>query len=131
MLSGERDSGEQAGSQAELDGLGPPPGSQLVEQPARMCLDGVLADEEALGDLAVGEIRWQHRWVNASHLLAGLEIGFEAIDDGLWDVFFGPVWLGHFHEAVGRIVDQSGRPIRRRGGNHKGRNNANAVLPIT
>ncbi len=77
-----------------------------------------------------GGVRWTHRWVNASHLFAELEIGFEEIDDGLWTVYFGPVWLGRFHEAVGRIVDQLGRPIRRRGDNHKGRNDTQ-VLPIT
>ena len=57
-------------------------------------------------------------WVNVSHLLAELEIGFEEIDDGLWNVYFGPVWLGRFHEAVGRIVDQLGRPARRSDDNH-------------
>lgn len=66
-----------------------------------------------------GGIRWQKRWVNVSHLLAELEIGFEAIDDALWNVYFGPIWLGRFHEELGRIVDSLGRPIRRRGGNHK------------
>ncbi len=66
-----------------------------------------------------GGVRWKNRWVNASHLFAALELGFEEIDDGLWNVYFGPVWLGRFHEAVGRIVDQLGRPIRRTGGNHK------------
>jgi hypothetical protein len=77
-----------------------------------------------------GGVRWKHRWVNASHLFAELEIGFEEIDDGLWNVYFGPVWLGRFHEEVGRIVDQLGRPIRRRGDNHKGRTDRK-VLPIT
>ena len=77
-----------------------------------------------------GGVRWRNRWVNASHLFAELEIGFEAIDDGLWNVYFGPVWLGRFHEEVGRIVDQLGRPMRRTGDNHKGRND-NQVLPIT
>ena len=78
-----------------------------------------------------GGIRWNNRWVNASHLLAELEIGFEAIDDGLWDVFFGPVWLGRFHEEVGRIVDTLGRVTRRKGGNHKGRHYQKRVLPIS
>lgn len=77
-----------------------------------------------------GGVRWNTRWVNVSHLFAELEIGFEEIDDGLWNVYFGPVWLGRFHEAVGRIVDQLGRPMRRRGDNHKGRNREK-VLPIT
>ena len=73
-----------------------------------------------------GGIRWMHRWVNVSHLLAELDIGLEEIDDGLWNVYFGPIWLGRFHEAVGRIVDQLDRSARRRGGNHKGK-----VLPIS
>ena len=77
-----------------------------------------------------GGIRWQNRWVNASHLFAELEIGFEEIDDGLWNVYFGPVWLGRFHEEVGRIVDTLGRSIRRTGDNHKGKNNTKKVLPI-
>jgi len=75
-----------------------------------------------------GGIRWSNRWVNVSHLLAELEIGFEEIDDGLWNVYFGPVWLGRFHEAVGCIVDQLNRPARRRGGNHKG---TRKVSPIS
>ena len=75
-----------------------------------------------------GGIRWSRRWVNVSHLLAELEVGFEEIDDGLWNVFFGPVWLGRFHEAVGCIVDHLNRPARRRGGNHRV---ARKVLPIT
>jgi hypothetical protein len=75
-----------------------------------------------------GGIRWNHRWVNVSHLLAELEVGFEEIDDGLWNVYFGPVWLGRFHDAIGCIVDHLNRPARRRGGDHRG---ARKVLPIT
>jgi len=59
-----------------------------------------------------------------------LTIRVEEIDEGLWNVYFGPVWLGRFHEDVGRIVDQLGRAMRRTGDNHKGRN-YNKVLPIT
>ena len=39
-------------------------------------------------------------------------------------------WLGRFHEEVGRIIDQLGRPIRRHGGNRKGKDYSQ-VLPIT
>jgi len=73
-----------------------------------------------------GGIRWGSRWVNVSHVLAELDVGFEEIDDGLWEVYFGPVWLGRLHEATGRIVDHLGRAARREGGNHKGK-----VLPIS
>jgi putative transposase len=68
-----------------------------------------------------GGIRWHHQWINVSHLLAEESVGCEAVDDGLWDVFFGPVWLGRLHEATNRIVDQFGHPARREGGNHKGK----------
>jgi hypothetical protein len=60
--------------------------------------------------------------VNVSPVRAGLDIGFEEIDDGLWEVYFGPVWLGRPHETTCRIVDHLGRE----GGNHKGE-----VLPIS
>ena len=33
-----------------------------------------------------GGVRWKNRWVKASHLFAELEIGFEEIDDSLWNV---------------------------------------------
>jgi len=62
---------------------------------------------------ANGGIRWQARWVCVSHLLAGHDVGLEAIDDGLWDVYFGPIWLGWFVEAKFRIVDREGREFRR------------------
>src|SRR6266516_1181823 len=73
-----------------------------------------------------GGIRWGSRWVNGSHVLAELDVGFEEIDDGLWEVYFGPVWLGRLHETTCRIVDHLGRAARREGGNHKGE-----VLPIS
>ena len=73
-----------------------------------------------------GGIRWGSRWVNVSHVLAELDVGFEEIDDGLWEVYFGPVWLGRLHETTCRIVDHLGRAARREGGNHKGK-----VLPIS
>jgi putative transposase len=73
-----------------------------------------------------GGVRWAHQWVNVSHLLAELEIGFEEIDDGLWNVYFGPVWLGRLHEAVGTIVDRLGRSVRGPNGHLKDK-----VLPIS
>jgi hypothetical protein len=73
-----------------------------------------------------GGIRWGSRWVNVSHVLAELDVGFEEIDDGLWEVYFGPVWLGRLPETTCRIVDHLGRAARREGGNHKEK-----VLPIS
>ncbi len=66
-----------------------------------------------------GGIRWFNDWVNVSHLLAGEPIGFEPIDYGLFNVYFGPVWLGRFIEDKRRIIDSKGHEKRRTGGNHK------------
>lgn len=51
-----------------------------------------------------GGIRWNHRWVNVSHLLGHEHIGLEPIDDGIWNVYFGPIWLGRFHERIMRVI---------------------------
>jgi putative transposase len=61
-----------------------------------------------------GGIRWQKAWVNVSHVLAEETIGFEAIADGLWDVYYRTVKLGRFSERTGRIEDDRGRLTRRR-----------------
>lgn len=60
-----------------------------------------------------GGIRWNAHWVNVSHLLAGLSIGFEPLADGTWNVYFGPVHLGWFDERTHRIHDHYGRIKRR------------------
>jgi hypothetical protein len=39
-------------------------------------------------------------------------IGFEAIDDGLWDVYFYHCRLGRFDERLMRIIDDRGRMFR-------------------
>ena len=59
-----------------------------------------------------GGIRWAKRWIWVSQLLGGQCVGLEAVDDGLWDVYFGPIWLGQFVEAKGRILDHLGRAMR-------------------
>lgn len=61
---------------------------------------------------ANGGIRWNHDWVNVSTVCAGEYIGFEEIDDGLWDVYFGPLKIGRFHECQRRIEDEYGRLAR-------------------
>jgi hypothetical protein len=59
-----------------------------------------------------GGIRWNTRWINVSHLLAEQYVGFEEIDHSLWEVYFGPVKLGRFHEQEGNIEDHYGRKTR-------------------
>jgi putative transposase len=63
---------------------------------------------------ANGGIRWNHRWVNVSHVCVGAYVGLEEIDDGVWNVYFGPLKLGRFLERHMRIEDAYGRLKRRR-----------------
>lgn len=60
-----------------------------------------------------GGIRWQHAWINVSHVLGGEYVGLHEVDDGLWDVHFGPLCLGRLDERDGRIEDALGRKRRR------------------
>ena len=55
-----------------------------------------------------GGIRWNCDWVNVSITCAGEYVGLEEIDNGIWDVYFGPVKLGRLIEEQMRIEDASG-----------------------
>jgi putative transposase len=61
-----------------------------------------------------GGIRWRKAWVNVSHVLAEETVGFEAVADGLWDVYYRSVKLGRFADRTGRIEDDRGRLTRHR-----------------
>ncbi len=63
---------------------------------------------------ANGGIRWENAWVNVSHVLAGEYVGFDEIDDGEWDLYFGRMKLGRFHERLRRVEDALGRLARKR-----------------
>jgi putative transposase len=63
---------------------------------------------------ANGGIRWHHQWVNVSHVCVGAYVGLEEIDDGVWNVYFGPLKLGRLLERHMRIEDAYGRRTRRR-----------------
>ena len=58
---------------------------------------------------ANGGIRWNADWVNVSIVCAGEYVGLEEIDDGIWNVYFGPLKLGRLHERHMRIEDAYGR----------------------
>ena len=62
---------------------------------------------------ANGGIRWNRRWVNVSTVCVGEYVGLEEIDDGIWNVYFGPLRLGRLLERHMRIEDAYGR-LRRR-----------------
>jgi putative transposase len=54
-------------------------------------------------------IRWRNHWVGVNTTCAGLDVGLEQIDHGLWDVYLGPVKLGRLLEDSLRIEDHLGR----------------------
>lgn len=45
-----------------------------------------------------GVVYWRNKMVYVSHLLKAENVGLEEIDDGLWQVYFGPIMLGQFDE---------------------------------
>jgi putative transposase len=61
-----------------------------------------------------GGVRWHHRWVNVSHVVGGEYVGFTEVDDGEWDLYFGPLRLGRFHECTLTVEDALGRRARRK-----------------
>ena len=48
-------------------------------------------------------------WVNVSIVCVGEYVGLEEIDDGIWNVYFGPLKLGRLLERHMRIEDALGR----------------------
>jgi putative transposase len=63
---------------------------------------------------AHGGIRWNHQWVNASPVGVRAYIGLEDIDDGVWNVYFGPRRRGRLLERRLRIKAAYDRLKRRR-----------------
>ena len=49
------------------------------------------------------------QWVNVSTTCVGEYVGLEEIDDGIWNVYFGPLRLGRLLERQMRIEDAYGR----------------------
>ena len=58
---------------------------------------------------ANGGIRWNRDWINVSIVCVGEYVGLEEIDDGIWNVYFGPLKLGRLNERHMRIEDEYGR----------------------
>ncbi len=58
--------------------------------------------------------RWKPKYVSASHVLIDEYIGLEEIDNGIWEVYFGPIWLGRLDERVMKIEDKYGRLKRKK-----------------
>ena len=63
---------------------------------------------------ANGGIKWDKHFVCVSSVCIGEYVGFEEIDNGIWNVYFGPLKLGRFDERHMRIEDQYGKLKRQR-----------------
>ena len=58
-------------------------------------------------------IRWRARWVQVSQTLAEEYIGFEEIEDGIYNVYFCELLIGRFVEEAMKIEDVIERvPVR-------------------
>jgi putative transposase len=55
-----------------------------------------------------GGIRWKSAWVHVSLTCAGEYLGLEAVDNQIWNVYFGPLRLGRLSEQHMRIEDEYG-----------------------
>jgi len=53
-------------------------------------------------------IRWNRRWINVSATLREEYVGCEEVDDGIWNVWFGPLLLGRFDERELKIYGVRG-----------------------
>ena len=45
-----------------------------------------------------GGIRWKTGWLSVSHPLIDEYVGLDEVDDGIWNLYFGPLLLGRFDE---------------------------------
>ena len=63
---------------------------------------------------ANGGIPWNRRWVNVSIVCVGEYVGLEEVDDGIWNVYLGPLKLGRLHDRQMRIEDEYGSLYRHR-----------------
>ena len=61
-----------------------------------------------------GGIRWKTHRVAVSNALRQQPIGLEPIDDGVWEVWFGPLRLGRMDERQLTITDALGKAARRK-----------------
>jgi transposase InsO family protein len=50
-----------------------------------------------------GGIRWKRGWLSVSHPLIDEYVGLEEVDDGAWDLYFGPLLLGRFEEREKKL----------------------------
>lgn len=90
------------------------PGDRYVASTRRVPAQLPLLDYPAHFDVrrvaANGCFYWHQQYVTVGQLLTGEDIGLEEIDDGVWSVFFGPVYLGQFDDRTLRFTVTIRRP---------------------
>ena len=59
-------------------------------------------------------MRWYTNRFCVSNVLGGEYVGLEEVDNGIWNVYFGPVWLGRLHEKFMKIMDDKGYFYRKK-----------------
>lgn len=55
-----------------------------------------------------GGVRWKGEWLNVGHALLEEPIGFEEVDDGIWDAYFCSLLVGRFDERNMRLIGTLG-----------------------
>jgi hypothetical protein len=58
-----------------------------------------------------GGIRWHKGWLNVSSVLAEEQVGLEEVDDGIWSLFFGGLFLARFDERKFKLY--AAKPYQR------------------
>ena len=51
----------------------------------------------------IGQVSWRHQALFLSGALAGEDVAFEEVDEGLWTVYFATLPLGRYHAGHHRI----------------------------
>lgn len=51
-----------------------------------------------------GGVRWNGKWLNVGHALIEENVGFEEVNDGVWDLYFRNLAIGRFEERELRLV---------------------------
>jgi len=63
-----------------------------------------------------GQMRWANERIFLTKVLAGQRVGLVPIEETLYEIYFGPVFLGWYEESANHFVADPGKPNRRRRG---------------
>ena len=90
-----------------------PPSAPLTRRPRARCRaacrPSISVHYEVRRISAPSNMSWHSRNIAVSTVLIGEQIALEPIDDGEWDLHFGPILLGLFDERHHRITPAGAR----------------------